>query len=313
MGGLVGRRLLSLVFVIFSITFLTFIVGYLAPGDPILVLMGPRRDPQLYASLRHQYGLDLPWWQQYFNYVGGLLHGDLGMSYRFQGRSVNDILANGIWVSISLGAMALCVSVLLGIPIGIVAALRQDKWVDRSSMILMLALFSIPTFVLIPILRAFNYFVLYNNHLPSLPPAGWGTPAHVVMPVLVLAAVTMGYLARLTRSSMLETLRQDYIRTAQAKGLRPSRVVGVHALRNALLPIVTVIGPSLAFLVTGSFVVESLFAIPGVGYLGVQAIAQRDYPVIMGTTVILAVAVVLMNLVTDILYTVLDPRIKAEG
>ncbi len=313
MGGLIGRRLVSLVFVIFSITFLTFIVGYLAPGDPILVLMGPRRDPVLYASLRHQYGLDLPWWQQYFNYVGGLLHGDLGMSYRFQGRSVNDILAGGIWVSISLGVVALSLSLLIGLPTGIIAALRQNTWVDRSSMISMLALFSIPTFVMIPILRAANYFVLYRNGLPSLPPAGWGTPAHWVMPVIVLAAVAMGYLARLTRSSMLETLRQDYIRTAKAKGLPQRQVVGVHALRNALLPIVTVIGPSLAFLVTGSFVVESLFAIPGVGYLGVQAIAQRDYPVIQGTTVVLAVAVVLMNLVTDILYTVLDPRIKAEG
>lgn len=313
MGGLIGRRLLSLVFVIFSITFLTFIVGYLAPGDPILVLMGPRRDPTLYASLRHQYGLDLPWWQQYLNYLGGLLHGDLGMSYRFQGRSVNDILAGGIWVSIALGLTALTVALLVGIPTGIIAALRQNGWVDRSSMIAMLALFSIPTFVMIPILRAANFYLLYRNGLPSLPPAGWGTPAHWVMPVLVLAAVTMGYLARLTRSSMLETLRQDYIRTARAKGLPQRRVVGVHALRNALLPIVTVIGPSLAFLVTGSFVVESLFAIPGVGYLGVQAIAQRDYPVIQGTTVVLAVAVVAMNLVTDILYTVLDPRIKVES
>lgn len=313
MGGLIGRRLLSLVFVIFSITFLTFIVGYLAPGDPILVLMGPRRDPQLYANLRHQYGLDLPWYQQYFNYVVGLLHGNLGMSYRYQGRSVNAILANGIWVSISLGLVALCLSLLIGIPTGILSALRQNSWTDRSTMILMLALFSIPTFVMIPILRAFNYFVLFRNGLPSLPPAGWGTPAHWVMPVIVLAAVTMGYLARLTRSSMLETLRQDYIRTARAKGLPQRQVIGRHALRNALLPIITVIGPSLAFLVTGSFVVESLFAIPGVGYLGVQAIAQRDYPVIQGTTVVLAVAVVLMNLITDVLYTVLDPRIKAEG
>lgn len=313
MGGLIGRRLIGLVFVVFSITFLTFIVGYMAPGDPILVLMGPRRDPQLYESLRYQYGLDLPWYQQYLNYVRGLLHGDLGMSYRFQGRSVNEILANGIWVSISLGITALALSLLIGVPTGIIAALRQNSWIDRSSMIVMLALFSIPTFVMIPILRAFNYFVLFRNGLPSLPPAGWGTPGHWVMPVIVLAAITTGYLARLTRSSMLETLRQDYIRTAQAKGLHQRRVVGVHALRNALLPIVTVIGPSLAFLVTGSFVVESLFAIPGVGYLGVQAIAQRDYPVIQGTTVVLAVSVVVMNLVTDILYTLLDPRIKAAG
>jgi len=313
MSQLIGRRLLSLVFVIFSITFLTFIVGYLAPGDPILVMMGPRRDPVLYASLRHQYGLDLPWFQQYFNYVGGLLHGDLGVSYRYQGRSVNDILGNGVGVSIFLGMMALVLSLLIGIPTGILASLRQNSWFDRTSMITMLALFSIPTFVMIPILRAFNYFVLYKNGLPSLPPAGWGTPAHWVMPVIVLAAVNMGYMARLTRSSMLETLQQDYIRTAHAKGLPQRQVVTVHALRNALLPIVTVIGPSLAFVVTGSFVVESLFAIPGVGFIGVQAIGQRDYPVIQGTTVVLAVAVVLMNLVTDILYTVLDPRIKAAG
>lgn len=313
MAPLISRRLLSLIFVIFSITFLTFIVGSLAPGDPILVMMGPRRDPAIYENLRHQYGLDLPWWQQYFNYVGGLLHGDLGMSYRYQGRSVNEILGGGVGVSISLGFAALALSLLIGIPLGILAALRQNSWFDRTSMITMLALFSIPTFVMIPILRAFNYYVLYKNGLPSLPPAGWGTPAHWVLPVIVLAAVSMGYMARLTRSSMLETLRQDYIRTANAKGLPQRRVVGVHALRNALLPIVTVIGPAMAFLVTGSFVVESLFAIPGVGFIGVQAISQRDYPVIQGTTVVLAVAVVVMNLVTDILYTVLDPRIKSEG
>ncbi len=313
MSRMIGRRLVGLVFVIFSITLLTFLVGSLAPGDPVLVLMGPRRDPVLAANLRHQYGLDLPWAQQYLRYVGGLLQGDLGMSYRFQGRSVNSILADGIGVSVTLGFVALVLSLVIGVPTGIIAALRRNSWIDRSSMVMMLALFSIPTFVMIPILRAFNYFVLYRNNLPSLPPAGWGTPAHWVMPVLVLAAVNMGYLARLTRASMLDTLRQDYIRTAQAKGLHTRTVVGVHALRNALLPIVTVIGPSLAFLVTGSFVVESLFAIPGIGFLGVQAIGQRDYPVIMGTTLLLAIVVVLMNLVTDILYTVLDPRIKAAA
>ena len=306
MSRMIGRRLVG-------ITLLTFLVGSLAPGDPVLVLMGPRRDPVLAANLRHQYGLDLPWAHQYLRYVGGLLQGDLGMSYRFQGRSVNSILADGIGVSVTLGFVALVLSLVIGVPTGIIAALRRNSWIDRSSMVMMLALFSIPTFVMIPILRAFNYFVLYRNNLPSLPPAGWGTPAHWVMPVLVLAAVNMGYLARLTRASMLDTLRQDYIRTAQAKGLHTRTVVGVHALRNALLPIVTVIGPSLAFLVTGSFVVESLFAIPGIGFLGVQAIGQRDYPVIMGTTLLLAIVVVLMNLVTDILYTVLDPRIKAAA
>jgi len=313
MGKVILPRLTSLVFVVFSITFLTFIVGYLAPGDPILVLMGPRRDPQVYANLRHLYGLDQPWYQQYWGYLGGLLRGDLGDSFRYQNRTVNEILGNGVWVSIRLGGAALLLSLGIGVAAGIFSALRQDSWLDRGNMIVMLALFSIPSFVLIPILRAINFFLFYRNGLPSLPAAGWGAPAHWVMPVLVLAAANVGYIARLTRSTMLETLQQDYVRTARAKGLPHSRIVYVHALRNALLPVVTVIGPALAFLVTGAFVVESLFAIPGVGFLSVQAISQRDYPVIQGATVILAVAVVLMNLLTDLAYTFLDPRIQAEG
>ncbi|MCB9149162.1 MAG: ABC transporter permease [Caldilineaceae bacterium] len=312
MGRLIGRRLLSLIFVIFSITFLTFIVGYLAPGDPILVLMGPRRDPQVYNNLRHLYGLDQPWYQQYFNYVGGLLRGHLGISYRYQNRTVNDILGNGVWVSIQLGGTALLVSLLLGIPAGVFSALHQDSWLDRLNMALMLALFSIPSFVLIPILRAVNFFALYQHGLPSLPAAGWGQADNWVMPILVLAAANVGYIARLMRSSMLEVLSQDYMQTARAKGLTQRRTIYVHGLRNALLPVATVIGPALAFLVTGAFVVESLFAIPGIGFIGVQAIGQRDYPVIQGVTVLLAVAVVVMNLVTDMAYIFLDPRIGAE-
>lgn len=313
MGKIIGRRLLSLVFVIFSITFVTFIVGYLAPGDPILVLMGPRRDPELYQNLRHQYGLDQPWPKQYVDYVAGLVQGSLGKSYHYQNRTVNDILGSGMPVSMQLGGAALLLSLLLGIPAGIFSALRQNSWLDRGNMIVMLALFSIPSFVLIPILRAINYFIFYQNNLPSLPAAGWGKAEHWVMPVLVLATANVGYIARLTRSSMLETLRQEYIRTAQAKGLRPYQITYGHAFRNALLPIVTVIGPSLAFLVTGTFVVESLFAIPGVGFIAVQAIGQRDYPVIQGVTVILAIAVVLMNLLTDLAYTFFDPRIRLEA
>jgi len=309
---LIGRRLLSLIFVIFSITFLTFIVGYLAPGDPILVLMGPRRDPQVYNNLRHLYGLDQPWYQQYLHYVGGLLRGNLGISYRYQNRTVNEILGNGVWVSVQLGGTALLLSLLVGIPAGIFSALRQNSWSDRLNMALMLALFSIPSFVLIPILRAVNFFGLYQHGLPSLPAAGWGRPGNWIMPVLVLAAANVGYIARLMRSSMLEVLAQDYMQTARAKGLTQRRTIYVHGLRNALLPIATVIGPALAFLVTGAFVVESLFAIPGVGFIGVQAIGQRDYPVIQGVTVILAVAVVVMNLITDIVYIFLDPRISTE-
>lgn len=309
---LILKRALSLPFVVLSITFITFIVGYLAPGDPILTMMGTRRDPALYNSLRHLYGLDLPWYQQYLNYLGGLLHGNLGMSFRFQERSVLDLLGSGMSVSFTLGLTALIISLTVGVPIGILAALRQNSAIDRGSMSVMLALYSIPSFVLIPLFQWINY-QLYIHELPSLPVAGWGTPQHWVLPVLVLASASVGYIARLTRSTMLEVLRQDYIRTAYAKGLTNRQVRWTHAFRNAMLPIVTLVGPSIAFLVTGAFVVENLFAIPGIGFVSIQAISRRDYPVIQGTTLILALAVVLMNLITDILYVLLDPRVRVEA
>ncbi len=309
MVKLISRRAVSLPFVILSITFITFIVGYLAPGDPILNMLGQNRDQNLYNQLRHIYGLDLPWYQQYLNYLGQLAHGDLGLSFRFQGRPVWTLIGSGVSVSFTLGLAALTVSLVLGIPFGILAALRQNSILDRATMGFMLALYAIPSFVLIPILQWMNY-QLYIHKLPSLPVAGWGGPQYWVMPVVVLAAANVGYMARLTRSSMLEVLRQDFIRTAHAKGLTERRIRWTHAFRNALLPVVTVVGPSVAFLVTGAFVVENLFAIPGIGFVSIQAISQRDYPVIQGTTVILAVAVVVMNLVTDLLYIALDPRVS---
>lgn len=312
MSRLILKRFISLPFVIFSITFITFLVGYLAPGDPILAMMGSRNDPATYERLRHLYGLDLPWYQQYGNYLSGLLQGNLGLSFRYQGRPVWDMISSGVPVSFGLGITALSLSLAIGVPVGLWAALRQNSLFDRASMSLMLVLFAVPNFVLIPVLRWVNY-QFYLRGLPSLPVAGWGRPEHWILPVIVLAAASMGYMARLTRTSTLEILRQDFIRTAVAKGLTERRVRWVHAFRNALLPIVTVVGPSVAFLVTGAFVVENLFAIPGIGFLSVQAISQRDYPVIQSTTVLLAVAVVAMNLVTDILYGVLDPRVTLEG
>ncbi len=312
MSKLILKRLISLPFVIFTITLITFLVGYLAPGDPILAMMGSRTDPATYDRLRHLYGLDLPWYQQYGNYLSGLLHGNLGYSFRYQGRPVWDIISGGVPVSFELGLTALSLSLAIGVPVGLWAALRQNSVFDRASMSLMLILYAVPSFVLIPVLRWIDY-QFYLQGLPSLPVAGWGRPEHWIMPVIVLAAASMGYMARLTRSSMLDVLRADYVRTAVAKGLTNRRVRWTHAFRNALLPIVTVVGPSVAFLVTGAFVVENLFAIPGIGFLAVQAISQRDYPVIQSTTVILAVAVVVMNLVTDLFYLVLDPRVTVQG
>lgn len=218
----------------------------------------------------------------------------------------------GVPVSFELGLAALAISTFFGVPAGVVAALNQDRSADRIIMILVLVMFSIPSFVLIPVLRAVD-FLVYSLGLPSLPVAGWGRPEHWIMPVLVLAAASTGYIARLTRSSVLEVLHQDYVRTAWAKGLPAWAVHTRHVLRNALLPVVTVLGPSMAFLVTGAFVVESLFSIPGIGFLAVQSIGQRDYPVIQATTLLLGVAVVVMNLVTDLLYMVLDPRIRAQS
>jgi ABC-type dipeptide/oligopeptide/nickel transport system permease component len=218
MFTLILRRSLSLPFVIFSITFITFMVGYLAPGDPILTMMGSRNDPVIYDRLRHLYGLDQPWYQQYLNYLGGLLQGNLGLSFRFQGRPVWELIANGVPVSVALGLTALTLSLFVGVPLGIAAALRQNSAFDRGGMAFMLALYSIPSFVLIPILQWVNY-QFYIRGMPSLPVAGWGEPKHWIMPVVVLSAASVGYLARLTRSGMLEVLRQDYIRTAQSKGL----------------------------------------------------------------------------------------------
>ena len=312
MTAIILRRLISLPLIVVSVTFVTFIVGFIAPGDPILTLMGNQRDPVVYENLRHLYGLDLPWYEQYGRYLGGLLHGDLGMSYRYAQRPVSELIGSGVRVSLSLGGVALALSLLLGIPIGMYAAFHHHGWGERLTMVPMLALFAIPSFVLIPILQWINY-QFYLRDWPSLPAAGWGSLEYWVMPVLVLAAGNLGYFSRLTRANVLDALGQDYVRTARGKGLPETTVRVTHVLRNAMLPIVTVIGPAIAFLVTGAFVVESLFSIPGVGFLSVQAVEQRDYPVIQGTVVVLALAVVIMNLVTDIAYSLLDPRVRMDA
>jgi len=311
MVRLIYQRAFSLVFVLFSITFLTFLVSYLAPGDPILNMMGGRQDPVRYQFLRHVYGLDLPWYQQYFTYVGNLLRGNLGYSFKYPERPVWELIAGGVPVSLQIGLAALILSVVVGVPVGVFAALQQNNWRDTAIMALMLALYSLPSFVLIPLLWVGD-LALYHAKLPSLPVAGWGRPENLVLPVAVLAAANVGYIARLMRGSVLEMLRQDFVRTARAKGVPERWVIFRHVLSNALLPLLTVLGPATAFLVTGAFVVENLFAIPGVGFLAVQAVGQRDYPVIQATTILLALAVVTMNLLTDLAYIVVDPRLRTD-
>ena len=304
-------RAIGLIFVLLCVTFITFILGYFAPGDPIRVMMGEHLDPTLYANLKHLYGLDLPWWQQYLNFILNMLHGTFGLSFHYQGRAAWDVLSTGLPFSIELGLESFAVTLIIGIPAGIIAALRSNTHVDTSITTAMLLLYSIPDIVFIVFFQVFMVW-LYNQGLPYLPVAGWDTWQSRIAPVLITGTTGVGYFARLTKTTVLEVLGQDYVRTARAKGLIERIVIVRHALRNAAIPLITVIGPSLAFLVTGVFITEQFFNIPGVSAITLDAISQRDYPIIQATTVLTAAMVVLFNALTDLTYAVIDPRIRVE-
>ena len=313
------KRLIGLIFVVIGVTFITFIMGYLAPGDPIRNLLGQHFDPAIYAQLKHSYGLDLPWYQQYFNYLVHLLHFDLGLSFKEQDRPVWDILKEGAPISIELGALALIIQLVVGVPLGIISALRANTWTDTATMGAMLFFYAVPIFVLSVFLQV--AIVWLDQHSGgSWPVSGWGNLWQFTWtdiqfklgPVLIFSIGSVAYIARLARTSMLEVLRQDYVRTARAKGLIERVVVYRHAFRNAMIPLVTVIGFSIGLLVTGSFFIEQIFNIPGIANITLTSIDSRDYPVIQATTILLAVAVVIGNLISDLLYTLVDPRIKAE-
>ncbi len=319
MIGFFVKRLIGLVFVLLGVTFITFILGYFAPGDPIRNLLGNHFNLPTYLRLKHVYGLDLPWYQQYFNYVVQLLRFNFGDSYYYQETSVVDILKPGIPVSAELGLWGLILTFLIGVPIGILSALKANSWIDTSSMSASLILYSLPSFILAIFFQVavVSLDKLTRTHWPV---AGWGTAwsysptdiAYKLGPILVFAAVGFAFIARLTRTTMLEVLRQDYVRTARAKGLKEQAVIYRHAFRNALIPLVTVFGTSLATLVGGVFFIEVIFNIPGIGQIALNAINNRDYAVIQATGVIFAIAVVLGNLIADLLYSVVDPRIKVE-
>ena len=304
------RRFFGLIFVLFAVTFLTFMIGHAAPGDPIKIIMGLREDPAAYQRLRHFYGLDRPLLVQYVDYVWHIVrYFDFGYSYQYAERPVAVILGSAMPVTFTIGLLALFLATVIGVPVGVFAAARYNRTGDRVSMALMLILYSIPSFVLIPLLVGVDIW-LNEHHWPSLPVANWGTIQQAILPIAVLSAGSIAYIARLTRTTMVGMLREDFIRTARAKGLTRRRIVIFHALRPALLPVVTFLGPAIAGLVTGTFVVENIFNLPGVGFAAVQSIESRDYPVVQGATIVVAVIVVLMNLLADILYRVLDPRIQ---
>ncbi len=313
------KRFIGLIFVVFGVTFITFIMGYKAPGDPITQLLGQHYTHDAYVALKHAYGLDLPWYQQYYNFITGMLHLDFGRSFEYKDRAVWDILKDGVPISTELGMWALTLQVIVGVPLGIISALKANTWIDTTNMVVLLTIYAIPAFILGTLVQVAIVQLDLNTGL-GWPVANWGVPWHYtlsdiqfkIVPIIVYAATAVAYIARLSRTSMLEVLRQDYVRTARAKGMREQSVIYRHALRNALIPLVTIIGLSIGLLITGAFFIERIFNIPGIAEITLTSINYRDYPVIQATTVLLAVAVVFGNLLSDILYTVVDPRIKAQ-
>jgi peptide/nickel transport system permease protein/oligopeptide transport system permease protein len=304
-------RAIGLVIVIFGVTFLTFIFGYFAPGDPIRTMMGLHLDPLLYSTLKHTYGLDLPWWQQYYNYVVNAMHGQFGLSFYYPERYALDVLKDGMPYTIELGLEALATTLLIGIPAGVFSAVRANTHADTAMTTVMMLLYCIPDFVFIVFFQVVMIW-LYQNSLPSLPIVGWDSWQSRIGPVLVISTTGAGYFARLTRTTVLETLGQEFVKTARGKGLRERAVLWVHVLRYCCIPLLTVIGPSLAFIVTGDFIAEAFFNIPGVGYNTLVAISVRDYPVLQASTILFSTSVVVFNALTDVAYAVADPRIRVE-
>lgn len=298
------RRILWTIPVIFIVSTLTFLLMHSVPGSPFT---RERALPEaIRKNLEAKYHLDDPLWKQYVDYMGGIfLRFDFGPSIAYRARTVNDILAQQWPVTATLGAVAFLFAVLVGIPLGILSAVKQNTALDYGSMVFAMLGVSIPAIALGPFL-----IWIFALKLGWFPVATWGTPAHVVLPALTLATGYLSRFARMTRASMLQVTREEYILTARAKGVRETVVNLKHAFRNALIPITTIAGPAFADIVTGSLVVEQIFGIPGIGKYYVQSIGNRDYPVIMATTLIFAVLIIVMNLLVDISYALLDPRIR---
>ena len=288
---------------IFLIATLTFFIMRLAPGGPF---MSERAIPaEIQANIQAKYGLDQPLWVQYGRYLRNLVRFDLGPSYKYPERTVNQIIVEGFPVSLRLGLAALAFALLVGIPAGVIAAVKHGGWLDHLTMGVIFFGISVPTFVFGPLL-----IFVFSLTLYWFPPALWGTPQQVVLPAITLGLPYSVYIARLTRTEMIEVLQQDYIRTARAKGVGEFRVLWKHALNGSLLPVVSFLGPAVADLVTGSIVVEKIFAIPGIGRYFVESAFSRDYTTVLGTVLFYSVLLILANLVVDIAYRFLDPRIE---
>ncbi len=297
------NRLLTSVLTLWLVITITFILMHAIPGGPFT---RERVLPtSIKANIEERYHLNDPLWKQYCDYLRNLAKGDLGPSYKYPGLTVNKIIANGFPVSVRLGLVSLAIMLLIGIPAGVISALKQNKWPDHLAMFFTTLGIALPNFVLATLL-----IYVVGVKLAWLPTSRWTSWKSVVLPAIALSGYFTAYIARLTRTSMIEVLQQDYIRAARARGLPEGIVVYKHALKNALIPVITYLGPITAGVLTGSFVVEKIFAIPGLGYHFVTSIGNRDYTTILGVTVFYAAFLVAMNLVVDIVYGIVDPRIR---
>ena len=299
------KRIALAVLTVWVVITVTFFVTRAVPGGPFLGEKAITEAAQ--AALEAKYGLDKPVMEQYFTYLKDVVTKlDFGPSLKLRGRMVIDVIADGMKTSVKLGVVAAFLALGCGIVLGSVAALRRNSFIDKVIMVIVTAFVSMLSFIMGTLL------LLAFAVLIPIFPANGSTAEGLVLPIITLSLYPMAYITRLTRSSMLDVLGQDYIRTARAKGVAPMKIIFGHALKNSLIPVITYFGPMLAYIVTGSLVVEQIFAVPGIGRAFVSSITNRDYPLIMGTTIVLACLIVIMNLVSDILYKVVDPRITLE-
>lgn len=303
---IIKRIIAALISMFFLIT-ITFFLMHAIPGGPFSA--GEQKDlnPEILAAIRASYGLDLPLHEQYFHYMSELFQGRMGVSYKRTNYTVNELILKGFPISGQVGMTAIAIALLIGIPLGVTAALKRGSWADMASMIFATIGISIPTFVIAMILMYF-----FCMKYPLLPTFGWGELKHFILPTLCMCLGPIARITRLTRSSMLEVARQDYVRTARSKGVPETRVIGKHMLRNAVLPVITYLGPLVAALMTGSFAIERLFMIPGMGRYFVNAVTDRDYTVIMGLTIFYGGFIMLCTLIVDIAHAFIDPRVKFE-
>lgn len=301
----IAKRIVLAIVTIWAVATITFFLMNMVPGGPFL--SEKAISPQATAALEAKYGLDKPLFQQYLTYMWDALHGDFGDSLKQRGRTVMSIILMKFPVSARVGGISVLVSLLIGVPLGCLAALKRGKFLDSFISVIATCGIAVPSFVICTVLM---YFLGVN--LKLLPTMGLTSWKHYIMPVMALSFYPTAYIMRLMRSSMLDVLGQDYMRTAKAKGLAGGVILFKHALRNAVLPVITYVGPLLAYTVTGSFVVEKIFTIPGLGGEFIGAINGRDYTLIMGTTIFLATLIIVMNVVVDIVYKIVDPRIKLK-